>query len=122
MILFVFHISAGQPVLFCKYDESRHRIRYRPPCKPNRTGRSAGGAQKLLPGFLQNRKDYEKIFNFKKPGLEITEGADGNAGLDLDALINMFNFKKNRRMLAFQKGYWKMNRTNSLIIDSPITS
>jgi hypothetical protein len=52
---------------------------------------------------LQNRKDYEKIFNFKKPGLEITEGADGNAGLDLDALINMFNFKKNRRMLAFQK-------------------
>jgi hypothetical protein len=52
---------------------------------------------------LQNRKDYEKIFNFKKPGLEISEGADGNAGLDLDALINMFNFKKNRRMLAFQK-------------------
>ena len=52
---------------------------------------------------LQNRKDYEKIFNFKKPGLEITEGANGNAGLDLDALINMFNFKKNRRMLAFQK-------------------
>ncbi|HEX3767735.1 MAG TPA: hypothetical protein VHT72_05125, partial [Puia sp.] len=35
--------------------------------------------------------------------LEITEGANGNAGLDLDALINMFNFKKNRRMLAFQK-------------------
>jgi hypothetical protein len=52
---------------------------------------------------LQNRKDYEKIFNYKKPGLEITEGANGNAGLDLDALINMFNFKKNRRMLAFQK-------------------
>jgi hypothetical protein len=52
---------------------------------------------------LQNRKDYEKIFNFRKPGLEISEGADGNAGLDLDALINMFNFKKNRRMLAFQK-------------------
>ena len=52
---------------------------------------------------LQNRKDYEKIFNFKKPGLEISEGANGNAGLDLDALINMFNFKKNRRMLAFQK-------------------
>jgi CarboxypepD_reg-like domain len=52
---------------------------------------------------LQNRKDYEKIFNYKKPGLEISEGANGNAGLDLDALINMFRFKRNRRLLAFQQ-------------------
>jgi CarboxypepD_reg-like domain len=51
---------------------------------------------------LQNRKDYEKIFNYKKPGLEITEGADGNAGLDLDQIINMFRFQRNRRLKAFQ--------------------
>jgi hypothetical protein len=52
---------------------------------------------------LRNRKDYEKIFNYHKPGLEISEGADGNAGLDLDAIINMFRFKRNRRLLAFQQ-------------------
>jgi carboxypeptidase-like protein len=52
---------------------------------------------------LQNRKDYEKIFNYHKPGLEISEGANGNAGLDLDAIINMFRFKRNRRLLAFQE-------------------
>ena len=51
---------------------------------------------------LQNRKDYEKIFNYKKPGLEITEGANGNAGLDLDQIINMFRFQRNRRLKAFQ--------------------
>lgn len=53
---------------------------------------------------LQNRKDYEKIFNFKKPGLELTDGSSGGGvGLDLDAIINMFRFQRNRRMLAFQQ-------------------
>jgi hypothetical protein len=51
---------------------------------------------------LQNRKDYEKIFNYKKPGLEISEGGDGNVGLDLDQIINMFRFQRNRRLKAFQ--------------------
>jgi hypothetical protein len=50
---------------------------------------------------LQNRKDYEKIFNYQKPGLGITEGPNG-AGLDLDELINVFRFKRNRRLAAFQ--------------------
>ena len=52
---------------------------------------------------LQNRKDYEKIFNYKKPGLEITDGADGKAGLDLDQIINVFRFQRNRRLKAFQE-------------------
>jgi hypothetical protein len=51
---------------------------------------------------LQNRKDYEKIFDYKKPGIAITEGADGNVGLDLDQIINMFRFQRNRRLKAFQ--------------------
>ena len=50
---------------------------------------------------LQNRKDYEKIFNYQKPGLAITDGPTG-AGLDLDELINVFRFKRNRRLAAFQ--------------------
>jgi CarboxypepD_reg-like domain len=53
---------------------------------------------------LQNRKDYEKIFNYKKPGLELSDGSSGSGvGLDLDALINVFRFKRNRRLLAFQE-------------------
>jgi hypothetical protein len=53
---------------------------------------------------LQNRKDYEKIFNYHKPGLELTDGSSGSGvGFDLDEIINMFRFKRNRRLLAFQQ-------------------
>ena len=55
---------------------------------------------------LKNREDYAKIFNFRKPGLRSsmnpTPGSFG-VGLDLDELINMFRFKRNRSMLAFQQ-------------------
>jgi len=55
---------------------------------------------------LQNRLDYEKIFNYRKPGLRTSmNSSEVNpvAGLDLDELINMFKFKKNKRMLSFQR-------------------
>lgn len=51
---------------------------------------------------LRNREEYEKIFNYKKPGIGITINPGMAAGLDLDALIRMFQFRKNRRMLSFQ--------------------
>jgi hypothetical protein len=52
---------------------------------------------------LQNRKDYAKIFDFRKPGLKINSPGLGlGVGLDLDALINMFRFDRTRRLLAFQ--------------------
>ncbi|MDQ6814635.1 MAG: carboxypeptidase-like regulatory domain-containing protein [Bacteroidota bacterium] len=55
---------------------------------------------------LQNRSEYEKIFNYKKPGFStsMNSNAGGMAGIgvDLDELINMFKFKKNKRMLSFQ--------------------
>ncbi len=53
---------------------------------------------------LQNRKDYEKIFNYKKPGIALTSPEQGlGVGLDLDAIINMFRYKQKRRTLAFQE-------------------
>lgn len=54
---------------------------------------------------LQNRQDYAKIFNYKKPGIKVSEPGVGGTGvgLDLDEIINMFRFNRNRRMLAFQK-------------------
>lgn len=51
---------------------------------------------------LQNRLDYAKIFNYEKPGIGSTSNGV-TSGLDLDAFINMFSFKKNRRMVSFQR-------------------
>ena len=53
---------------------------------------------------IQNRKDYQKVFDFKKPGLSINPPGQGlGVGLDLDELINVFRFQRTRRMLAFQR-------------------
>jgi len=54
---------------------------------------------------LQNRKDYAKIFDFKKPGFKLTSPTTNGglgAGVDLDELINVFRRQRTRRMLAFQ--------------------
>jgi hypothetical protein len=64
---------------------------------------------------LQNRDDYAKIFNYQKPGLKssmnTTPGSFG-VGLDLTELINMFSFKKNRRMLSFQNRLLQQEKDN----------
>jgi hypothetical protein len=55
---------------------------------------------------LQNRKDYEKYFDFKKPGFKITNPTTNGglgAGVDLDELINVFRFQRTKRLLAFQR-------------------
>jgi len=54
---------------------------------------------------LQNRKDYERYFDFKKPGFKITSPTTNGglgAGVDLDELINVFRFQRTKRLLAFQ--------------------
>ena len=59
---------------------------------------------------LHNRQDYAKIFNYKKPGLGLVQANPNNyvpgsvtVGLDLEELINVFRFRRNRRLAAFQK-------------------
>ena len=56
---------------------------------------------------LSNRENYAKIFNYNKPsfGTSIAPPNSGavGVGLDLGALINMFSFKKNKRMLSLQE-------------------
>lgn len=52
---------------------------------------------------IQNRRDYAKAFNFKKPGIGISTSPGGGVGLDLNEFINMFKFRYNRRMMGFQK-------------------
>jgi hypothetical protein len=58
---------------------------------------------------IQNRRDYAKVFNYRKPGISLSRSAPGynpgglTVGFDLDAIIEMFNPKKAQRMLNLQK-------------------
>ncbi len=49
----------------------------------------------------ENRDLYSKDFNFKK-GVSTSVSPGGGAGLDLDELINLFRFRRNKRMKTFQ--------------------
>jgi hypothetical protein len=51
---------------------------------------------------LQNRRDYAKVFNYERPRLSPSVSGLG-VGFDLDEIINMFRFKRNKSMLAFQQ-------------------
>lgn len=51
----------------------------------------------------ENRLSYSKIFNYQKPGVHSMYDEGSAAGFDLDALINIFSFRKNKQNLAFQK-------------------
>lgn len=50
---------------------------------------------------IQNRLDYAKAFNYEKPKIRPTMTGMG-VGFDLDELINMFRFRRNRSMAAFK--------------------
>lgn len=52
---------------------------------------------------LENRMAYSKIFDFDKPTIRSDYEPGGAAGLDLDQLIGIFQFRKNKQNIAFQK-------------------
>lgn len=51
---------------------------------------------------IQNRVDYAKIFNYEKPKIKPSITGMG-VGFDLDEIINMFRFKRNRSLASFQR-------------------
>lgn len=51
---------------------------------------------------IENRQTYAKIFNFEKPGLKTSISPSGVPGADVDELINIFRFKRNKRLKSFQ--------------------
>lgn len=51
---------------------------------------------------IQNRLDYAKIFNYKKPSISPSINGMG-VGFDLDEIINIFRFKRNRSLASFQR-------------------
>ncbi len=47
----------------------------------------------------ENRERYAKVFNYQKPGIRLnTSSYSGAAGIDLDELINIFRFKRNKQL------------------------
>jgi plasmid maintenance system killer protein len=60
---------------------------------------------------LQNRIDYAKIFNYQKPKLKtVTPQYGVGAGFDLDEIINMFRFKRNKSIASFQKRLYQQEQ------------
>ena len=53
---------------------------------------------------IQNRKDYAKIFNYQKVSVgSMTSIGPNGAGIDINELIRLFQFKKNKATLKFQQ-------------------
>ena len=52
---------------------------------------------------IENRMDYAKEFNYQKPGISTSVVPGGGVGADVDEIINIFRFKRNKRLKAFQE-------------------
>jgi hypothetical protein len=53
---------------------------------------------------IQNRKDYAKVFDFHRPNVaSLTSIGPTGAGIDLDELIRVFQFRKNKSMEKFRE-------------------
>ena len=52
---------------------------------------------------LENRQAYADIYNYQKPGLSTSVTPGGGVGADVNELINIFRFKRNKRLRAFQQ-------------------
>jgi hypothetical protein len=55
---------------------------------------------------IDNRVQYDKIFNLDKGGLRIANSAPESgfgAGIDLNALVDVFRFRRNKSMQRFQQ-------------------
>ena len=60
---------------------------------------------------LQNRIDYAKAFNFERPRLEtMTSIGPNGAGIDINELIRVFQFRKNRSMEMFRERLLEQER------------
>ena len=52
---------------------------------------------------LENRQTYADVYEYKKPGLSTSITPGGGVGADVNELINIFRFKRNKRLRAFQQ-------------------
>jgi hypothetical protein len=51
---------------------------------------------------IENRETYASIYNYQKPGIKTSVSPTGGVGADVNELINIFRFKRNKRLKTFQ--------------------
>lgn len=51
---------------------------------------------------MENRQTYADAFNYRKPTIRTSVSPGGAVGADVNEIINMFRFKRNKRLKAFQ--------------------
>lgn len=60
---------------------------------------------------IQNRLDYAKAFNFQRPNVEsMTSIGPQGAGIDINELIRVFQFRRNRSMESFRERLLQQER------------
>lgn len=60
---------------------------------------------------LQNRIDYAKGFDFRRPNVEsMTSIGPQGAGVDINELIRLFQFRRNKSMMRFQERLLQQER------------
>jgi hypothetical protein len=52
---------------------------------------------------IDNRETYADIYNYRKPGIRSTMSPGGVAGADVNELINIFRFRRNKQLRSFQQ-------------------
>lgn len=50
----------------------------------------------------ENRRRYEDKFDYRKPGVSTSITPDGGVGADVNELINIFRFRRNRQLKNFR--------------------
>lgn len=62
---------------------------------------------------IANREQYAKIFNYQRPGISLnTDSYTGAAGADLNELINVFRFRRNRQLRKMQERLMEQEMEN----------
>jgi len=62
---------------------------------------------------LENRERYAKLFSYQRPGISpITDYNTGAAGMDLNELINVFRFRRNKQMRRMQERLQSQEQDN----------
>ena len=51
---------------------------------------------------IENRETYADAYNFRKPTIRTSISPGGAVGADVNEIINMFRFARNKRLKAFQ--------------------
>jgi hypothetical protein len=51
---------------------------------------------------MENRRTYADVYNYQKPTIRTSISPDGAVGADVNEIINMFRFRRNKHLKAFQ--------------------